>query len=180
MPKNLNGQQSSGNTDWETPSLLMTVLKMEFGEFDLDPCATYENSKARKHIGPDCDGLSVIDGKVIHSRDGLEHSWRQKVFCNPPYGRQTKHWAEKCYLEVERGNAELVVALLPVSTGTDWWQTWVAKATEVRFLKGRVSFIRPGKPLGPATFDSAIVVFRRGQLGWGRYTYWDYRKEKKE
>lgn len=196
MPKNLNGQQSSGNTDWGTPDELMEVLRKEFGGFDLDPCCDPKNFKANEHFGPGtwrCGNSNetwwhgvvyVKGGESSHpcelcrpAEDGLVEDWFGAVFVNPPYGRQTKFWVEKCYHEVECGNAELVVALLPVSTGAGWWQTWVAKATEVRFLKGRVSFIRPGKPLGPATFDSAIVVWRRGQLGWGRHSYWAWKEK---
>ena len=165
-----NGSNPSGNTDWETPDELMDALKREFlwtphlppdsDYFDLDPCATRESCKALARF-------SLEDG-----RDGLLLPWYGAVFVNPPYGRGVGKWVEKCYTEVANGNAALVVALLPSSTGTRWWQEWVMKATEIRYLKGRIKFVGTKDP---APFDSVIVVWRRGMLGWCRGTGWDWR-----
>ena len=172
-PRMRSGQQPSGKSDWETPDDLMAVLRAEFGEFDLDPCATYYTHKAPNYFN------------LLADRDGLVLSWCKEtqwwgisnlspanVYCNPPYGRNISKWIEKCCLEVKRGNCEIVVALLPVATDTHWWQNWVASATEVRFLKGRVHFKGAA---GPAPFASAIVVWRRGMLGWHRVSYWDWK-----
>lgn len=172
MPRMRSGQQPSGKSDWETPDDLMAALREGFGWFDLDPCAVEATKKAHRHIGPDSQGLSVIDGRAIHSYDGLDHNWGLKVYVNPPYGRGIGNWVEKCYHEVERSNADLVVALLPVATDTAWWRLYVSQATEVRFLKGRVHFVGAD---GPAPFASAIVVWRRGMLGWHRVSYWDWK-----
>jgi len=165
-----NGSSPSGNTDWETPDALLAALRREFlwtphlppdsDYFDLDPCATRESCKALGYF-------SLEDG-----RDGLLLPWYGAVFVNPPYGRSVGKWVEKCYTEVACGHAALVVALLPSSTGTRWWQEWVMKATEIRFLKGRIKFVGTKDP---APFDSVIVVWRRGMLGWCRGTGWDWR-----
>jgi len=167
-----NGSNPSGNTDWETPDDLLDALEREFlgcahahpGElaFDLDPCP-YPDSEGRKGISE----YSPAEGK-----DGLTLPWYGTVFVNPPYGRDIDKWVEKCYTEVVKGNAALVVALLPVSTDTRWWHWWVSQATEVRLLKGRIRFVGAA---GPAPFASAIVVWRRGNLGWGRVACWDWR-----
>ena len=171
-------------TDWETPDDLMTALRAEYGDFDLDPCATYENRKAAAWFGRESMRCSYGEGTYKMapsfrpcdgcraSEDGLEEPWFGKAFVNPPYGRDIWRWIEKCHYEVTRGTAELVVALLPVSPDTRWWQTWVSQATEVRFLKGRVTFVGAA---GPAPFASAIVVWRRGMLGWHHVSYWDWR-----
>ena len=151
-------------TDWETPDELMQVLNNEFAYsgFDLDPCATPSTARGRFAYGPGTD-----------NPDGLVTDWLAgTVYVNPPYGRGIGVWVERCYRQVECGNAGLVVALLPVSPDTRWWQTWVSQATEVRFLKGRVTFVGAD---GPAPFASAIVVWRRGMLGWHRVSYWDWR-----
>jgi site-specific DNA-methyltransferase (adenine-specific) len=92
---------------------------------------------------------------------------------NPPYGRSIGKWVAKCYSEAAQGNTDLIVALLPVATDTIWWHSFVAgTATEVRFLKGRVHFKNAA---GPAPFASAIVIWRRGMLGWHRVSYWDWK-----
>ena len=184
MGRMRNGNNPSGNTDWETPIELVDALEALFGRFDLDPCATYESRKAPAWFGRDSMRCSFGDGtyKAAPSfnpcagcrpaEDGLAEPWFGSVFVNPPYGRGVGKWVEKCYNEVVKGNAALVVALLPVSTDTRWWLWWVSQATEVRFLKGRIRFV--GAP-DPAPFASAIVVWRRGMLGWGRVTAWDWR-----
>ena len=167
-------------TDWETPPELMEALRREYGDFGLDPCAIYGTKKALFHYGPDSYIEYDVTGELDFPKsenlrpchDGLLPIWAGKVYVNPPYGRGIGTWVEKCCLEVQRGNAELVVALLPVSPDTRWWQTWVSQATEVRFLKGRVTFVGAD---GPAPFASAIVVWRRGMLGWHHVSYWDWR-----
>jgi hypothetical protein len=53
-----------------------------------------------------------------------------------------------------------VVMLIPARTDTAWWHDYVVKADEVRFLRGRVKFVKPGVKSDAAPFPSAIVVFR--------------------
>ena len=181
-PRMRSGQQPSGKSDWETPDDLMAVLREEFGEFDLDPCATQDTKKAAFWYGPDSpleydckpDGGYPKAKDMRKATDGLAIGWMHKVYVNPPYGRGIAAWVGKCARETWwDGNAELVVALLPVATDTHWWLTWIGGyATEVRFLKGRVHFKGAA---GPAPFASAIVVWRRGMLGWHRVSYWDWK-----
>ena len=170
-------------TDWETPDDLMAALRAAYGDLDLDPCATYENRKADRWFGKgawDCGGSPYAHEHENTKpceycrpvEDGLAQEWAGKVYVNPPYGRGVPEWVGKCFNEVRLGNPELVVALLPVSPDTRWWQAWVSQATEVRFLKGRVTFVGA---TGPAPFASAIVVWRRGMLGWHQVSYWDWR-----
>ena len=161
-PRMRSGQQPSGKSDWETPDGLMAALRAEFGGFGLDPCATKATSKAIDYCGPD------------NGENGLLLAWSgyRNVYCNPPYGRGIGQWVQKCENEAWLGHTGLVVALLPVATDTYWWQTWVSLATEVRFLKGRIRFKGAA---GPAPFASAIVIWRRGMLGWHRVSYWDWK-----
>ena len=168
-PRLRSGQQPSGKSDWETPDDLMAVLRAEFtetGHFSFDAAANHENRKEHIYCGPGGSGAASCI-----SPDGLSAKWYGQVYCNPPYGRDIGKWVKKCWHEVDCGNAELVVALLPVATDTAWWW-FVAGATEVRFLKGRVTFVGAA---GPAPFASAIVVWRRGMLGWHRVSYWDWK-----
>ena len=174
-PRMRSGQQPSGKSDWETPRDLFDALWTEFGPFDLDPCAKPENYTATricteggKILNPE---PSTYYGQIV--ADGLTVPWwGPRVYCNPPYGRNIGKWIEKCCREAGEGKAELVVALLPVATDTRWWRWFVTEATEVRFLKGRVTFVGAA---GPAPFASAIVVWRRGMLGWHRVSYWDWK-----
>ena len=160
---------SGGRDDWETPDELMAVLRREFVFFNLDPAATAANSKGLIHYGPDLPPPND---------DGLSRPWFGKVFLNPPFGPHGADlplWVEKAVSEVAAGRVKLVVALLPARTDTDWWQKYVAgMATEVRFLHHRLRF-KGGNH--SATFPSALVTYREGQLGWGHVVLsWDWRK----
>ncbi len=165
MPRMRNAGTKSRD-DWETPDELICILNREFGVFDLDPAATLDNRKAKCWYGP--------DQADPDERDGLTCSWWGNVYVNPPYGRGVvNRFVEKCYNEVFWGRVDVVVALLPASTSAAWWHQWVMQATEIRLLKGRLTY--KGAP-SAATWDSVIVIWRRNQLGWCRVTGWDWKK----
>lgn len=50
----------------------------------------------------------------------------------------------------------LVVCLVPSRTDTKWWHEYVMKASEIRFIKGRLKF---GDSKNSAPFPSASIVF---------------------
>ncbi len=53
-----------------------------------------------------------------------------------------------------------MVMLIPARTDTAWWHDYVVNASEIRFLRGRVKFVKPGVKSDAAPFPSAVVVFR--------------------
>jgi site-specific DNA-methyltransferase (adenine-specific) len=132
----------SKTNEWATPSDLFDELNREFN-FTLDPCSTKDNAKCQKFYTKQDDGLSK--------------SWAgERVFMNPPYGREIGHWIRKAYLET----SALVVCLIPSRTDTKYWHEYCMKANEIRFVEGRIRF---GIGLAPAPFPSCIVVFQAGR-----------------
>lgn len=135
---------SSERDDWETPQKFFDDLNNEFG-FTLDPCCTHQNAK--------CDTHYTVDD------DGLAQSWeRERVFMNPPYGREIGKWMRKAYEECVR-NGALVVCLVPARTDTAWWHDWAMRG-EIRFIRGRLKF---GGHKNSAPFPSAVVIFRKDE-----------------
>lgn len=133
---------SSEKNDWATPQQWFDYLNLEFG-FTLDPCAQESNRKCAKYFTP--------------LEDGLIQSWaEERVFMNPPYGRELPKWMKKAY-ESARDHGALVVCFIPARVDTDWWHRYASKASEIRFPKGRVKFV--GAESG-APFPVAIVIFR--------------------
>lgn len=133
----------SSKTDlWSTPQSTFDELNKEFN-FTLDPCANNENHKCDKYY--------------TKGDDGLSKSWRgERVFCNPPYGKELKKWVMKCYNESRNGNA-LCVMLIPSRTDTSYFHDYIYhKAKEIRFIRGRLKF---GNCKNSAPFPSMIVVF---------------------
>ena len=134
---------SSKSNDWETPADFYSQLDAEFG-FTLDPCASQASAK--------CSSFYTADD------DGLSKNWEgQTVFMNPPYGRKIGNWIQKAYEEGEKGNTR-VVALIPARTDTKYWHNYCMKATEIRFVKGRLKFGK-GNAKNSAPFPSAVVIF---------------------
>ena len=130
---------TSETDEWRTPPELFEELDREFG-FDLDVASNDENALCERHY--------------TMEQDGLSQPWRGHVWCNPPYGRAIGAWMRKA-AETDEGG--VVVCLVPARTDTAWWHEWVTRATEVRFLRGRLHFSGGGA----APFPSAIVVFDR-------------------
>lgn len=130
----------SSNTDkWATPQDLYDRLNAEF-HFTLDVCADYTNRKVDR----------FFDVKV----DGLKQDWTHDVaWMNPPYGTEIPKWVRKAVESAAGGG--IVVGLLPARTDTRWWAD-VMKATELRFINGRVKF---GGSKSGAPFPSVIAVW---------------------
>ena len=137
---------SSKKMDWATPQDFFDKLNEEF-YFTLDPCADDFNHKCEKYY--------------TEAQDGLQQDWSgEKVFCNPPYGRDVPKWVKKCYDETHTGDCLVAVMLLHARTDTRWFHDYIYhKADEVRFVKGRLRF---GGQTTNAPFPSMVVVF------WGR------------
>jgi len=123
------GLFTSASSHWSTPPELLLSLWLEF-DLNYDPCPLYADF------------------------DGLAQDWGTRTYVNPPYGREIIKWVKKAYEESLKG--KLVVCLLPSRTDTQWWHEYVMKATEIRFLRGRLKF---GGSTNAAPFPSAIVIF---------------------
>ena len=128
---NTKGLMSSIKQDWKTPKKFYEELDKEF-HFDFDPCPPAPMS------------------------DGLSCDWGKSNFVNPPY-KEIKKWIAKGYAEHLKGKT--VVFLIPSRTDTSWWHEYVMKATEIRFIRGRLCFNDDNKP---APFPSAVIVFKGG------------------
>lgn len=128
---------SSIRIDWRTPKAVYQILDAEF-HFDHDPCP------------------ANWDGEI----DGLEGEWGNVNYVNPPYGRELPKWIKKGYTEWLKGKT--VVFLIPSRTDTVWWHDYCMRATEIRYIRGRLKF--DDQP-NPAPFPSVIVIFRgQGEL----------------
>lgn len=135
---------SSVSVDWATPQWLFDALNERFA-FTFDPCATAENAKCRRFF-------TLED-------NGLEQAWLyERVFMNPPYGRDIVQWVNKARFSAVNGGS-LVVGLLPARTDARWWQEHVQGHADVRFIAGRLKF---GNATSAAPFPSALAIW----WGW--------------
>lgn len=124
---------SSETAEWATPQAFYDELNREFG-FTLDPCATPQNAKCAKFY--------------TKEQDGLAQSWQgERVFCNPPYGRDLRKWVEKAHREA-RGGRSLLCSFPPapirrtstiISTASTRFVLFAGGSTSTRARQGHRS-----------------------------------------
>ena len=131
---------SSKDQTWSTPISLFNRLNKEFN-FTLDPCCLPDSAKCQKYFTPEDNGL-------------IQDWSNDIVFMNPPYNDMYR-WVEKAYNESQKGAT--VVCLIPARTDTKYWYDFCMRASEIRFIKGRLKF---GNSDNSAPFPSAIIIFR--------------------
>lgn len=113
----------AGTHVWLTPPHIIRAL----GSFDLDPCAA-----------PSPRPWPTATRHIELPEDGLTAEWKGRVWCNPPFGAQTKAWLERM---ARHGNG---IALAFARTDTAMFHSWVfGRADAVLFLAGRPNFYRP-------------------------------------
>jgi len=141
-----NGRYNGNGREWETPPEIFGPLHEEFG-FTLDPCATESSAKCPRFY--------------TEAQDGLAQNWAgERVFMNPPYGKEIYPWTRKARYEATAG--ALVVGLLPASTDLRWWHEDVVGYAEVRYIRGRVRFLTGGPYRASGFFPSVVVIWRPG------------------
>lgn len=119
---------TSERQNWKTPRAFFQALDSEFN-FDFDPCPPRPTF------------------------NGLEIAWGKANYVNPPYSG-IADWMRKAWEEHQQG--KLVVMLIPSRTDTRWWHDYAMRASEIRFIKGRLHF---DDQKHPAPFPSALVIF---------------------
>jgi len=132
---------SSQNYDWYTPPEIFEKLALTF---DLDPCS------------PGIDECHVpTQHAYVLPQNGLVEPWFGLVWCNPPYGRETSKWIDRCR---QHGNA---IALVFARTGTKWFQTTAQSTSAICFIKSRVKFINQQtmRPAASAGADSMLMCW---------------------
>ncbi len=140
-----NGRYNGNGREWATPPEVFGPLNEEF-RFTLDPCATPQNAKCLYYF--------------TEKDDGLSRDWgTERVFMNPPYGREIYAWTRKAREAAAKG--ALVVGLLPASSDLAWWHDdVVAAGAEVRYIRGRVRFLTDGPYRASGFFASVVVIWR--------------------
>lgn len=145
---------SSSTDEWYTPQAFFEACEKEVGGFDLDPCATPDNCKAKNFF--------------TQEDDGLLKQWFGKVFVNPPYsevnkakrdGKTIHWWIEKCSQEI-RGGAEIIYLLIPSRTDTKAFHNFLYNKpwVELRFIKWRLKF---WWSTNSAPFPSMLAIFSK-------------------
>lgn len=146
--------------DRGTHPIHFAEFEAEFGPFTLDVAAAEHNAKCPAYYD--------------RERDGLTQPWTGVVWCNPPYS-DLGTWLEKAWHEwrTDRPSLRRIVMLLPANrVEQKWWQEHVEPYRDrpggplrVRFLPGRMRFIRPDAVIGPKgdrpPFGCCLLIWER-------------------
>ncbi len=134
------GLFTSETDNWATPQAFFDEINNEFN-FTLDPCSSKENAKCPRFY--------------TKEEDGLSKNWdNERVFMNPPYGREIGKWIKKA----SEARGGIVVCLLPARTDTRYFHEYIYGKSDIRFIKGRLKF---GGSKNSAPFPSMLVIFKK-------------------
>lgn len=145
MSKDFNSN-TENNDVWLTPPYIIKSL----GTFDLDPC----------YLNPDEAPWITAKNSYYLPTDGLYQEWEGRVWCNPPYGKETFKWLEKL---ADHGNG---IALIFARTETKGFhkEIW-NKADGIFFFEGRLKFYKAtGEEGGTANAPSCLVVYGQNNM----------------
>jgi len=138
------------NNNLCTPEWIWRRIVEHLGPIELDPCSNEWSSVPAN---------TRFSGPAHGCVDGLTVSWIAcggLVYVNPPYGRgHLRQWAQKCVAEAV-GGVE-IVALVPCSPDTAWWQSCLPTVRAIAYLRSRVSF--EGGEHGSGSFASALLYW---------------------
>ena len=140
--------------DYQTPEVLLDAIKKKLNikRFWCDFAATTENA--------------VADCCYTKADDAFKHTWNSECcdrfitkfgiewgFCNPPYA-DIRPWVAHAWVEAQFGAQ--VAMLIPASTGSNWWATYVHNKAHVLLMNGRVTFVGAD---GPFPKDTALLLY---------------------
>lgn len=140
---NLNTENKE---EWLTPLEIVQSL----GEFDLDPCSPHPNRRP----------WDTAKNHYWEELDGLKRPWYGRIWCNPPYGKNTFTWLKKL---AGHNNG---IALIFARTETKGFHSEIwEKADAVFFFKGRIKFFHvDGTQAQGANAPSCLVAYGKNNI----------------
>ncbi|WP_456867611.1 DNA N-6-adenine-methyltransferase [Galbibacter sp. BG1] len=111
------------------------------GHFDLDPCSPIDRP------------WDIADSHFTVNDNGMMLPWRGRVWCNPPYGKETGKWLEKLAMH---GNG---IALVFARTETRMFFDYVwNNADALFFIKGRLKFYHVNGIEGDSAGAPSVLI----------------------
>lgn len=147
--KHVRGTFGTGENEWYTPELHISMARAVLGDIDLDPASS-----------------EIANGAVQAAQfftiddNGLDKDWAGRIWLNPPYAQPAiSHFADKMVSEWETGRVEAAIVLTHNYTDTAWFQKLARAATAICFTRGRVRFVSPAGDLASPTQGQAFFYF---------------------
>ena len=119
------------NTQWLTPTGILTRVDAVMGGIDLDPCAS---SLHPKHV--------PANAWFTKEDDGLNRQWHGRVYMNPPYARGLiDPFVNKFINELFMGRLSSCIVLVNADTSTKWFRRLTIHADVIGFFSPRLKFL---------------------------------------
>lgn len=161
-----------------TPEAVRQFIIREYGFPGLDVAASHGMHFGENFYSPlDDEFAKGAIGIDALKQDWVRHCAGKIIFCNSPHNKLIlAKFVEMAYEASQRGAT--VVCVLPywhtVREADGWFQKYVVPYAEVRFFRDRVIFDgfgpmakkKTGNVPGKTDYDSILVIFRPGQVGF--------------
>ncbi|MCI0443016.1 phage N-6-adenine-methyltransferase [bacterium] len=146
----------SQTSDWYTPAEYINSVKKVLKQIDLDPASCEQAN-------------NIIQAKQIYTKEnnGLDHSWRGKIFLNPPYGKDGPPFVEKLNNEFREGNVtEFILLVNSRATDAEWFQPLFDFL--ICFTDHRIDFDSPNEKANSSTHGSCFIYAGNNEKSFAR------------
>ena len=126
-------RHANGVYEWYTPEAFIILVRRVLGQIDLDPASS---EKANR----------IVRATKIYTQsdNGLNKTWRGKIFMNPPFkNKLIKQFVSKLLQHIRSGEVTEAILLTDSCTDTGWFQDALSLAAAYCFPKGRLKFYGP-------------------------------------
>ncbi|MGL6099726.1 MAG: DNA N-6-adenine-methyltransferase [Fusobacteriaceae bacterium] len=125
----MNNHSNNNNDEWYTPPEFVNSARWVMGGIDLDPAS---NAIANENVGA-LEFYSLENSAFLHT-------WRGRVWMNPPYSRVIKDFVNKLVDEYDAGNVTEAVVVTNNGTDTQWFHRLAGASSAICMVKGRIGF----------------------------------------
>lgn len=141
---NREGKPVGREQQIHTPDVILDVCEAVWGNITLDPCASGEHSCRAQHE---------------YFSDGLEATWMDCCFVNPPY-KHLESWLEKSCFEWNESDVHEQILLFPVRPNRSWWCRYMSDDEIV----ASVAWLKPLKFVGfKSAFPAPLCLVYTGK-----------------
>lgn len=139
-------EREAQKEEWLTPRHIIEAL----APFDLDPCASVIQPWKTASLT-----YTIHDNGLLKRWEKAGSMEKPFVWCNPPYGNQTRHWFKR----MAEHNHGIALTFARTETKMFFESVW-PKARCVLFIEARLSFCDvTGKAIGSAGAPSVLIGY---------------------
>ena len=140
----------NGDDEWFTPHTVVEPCREALGGIDLDPASNAHANQVVKATRY----FTVED-------DGLEQSWKGRVFLNPPYSPNAgkAEFIAKLAESYSAGEVTAACAILSNDASASWFDPLRGRHAALCLIRGRVQFYKPNTDLTDSPGSGSSIVY---------------------